>query len=32
MLASLGMKDYFAYILMTVTGKGSGDRIGGGEG
>jgi lipopolysaccharide/colanic/teichoic acid biosynthesis glycosyltransferase len=27
MLASLGMKDYFAYILMTVTGKGSGDRI-----
>jgi lipopolysaccharide/colanic/teichoic acid biosynthesis glycosyltransferase len=29
MLASLGMKDYFAYILMTVTGKGSGDRIGG---
>jgi O-antigen biosynthesis protein WbqP len=32
MLSSLGMKDYFAYILMTVTGKGSGDRIGGGEG
>lgn len=27
MLASLGMKDYFAYILMTVIGKGSGDRI-----
>jgi len=27
MLGSLGMKDYFAYILMTVTGKGSGDRI-----
>jgi len=27
MLSSLGMKDYFAYILMTVTGKGSGDRI-----
>ncbi len=27
MLASLGMKDYFTYILMTVTGKGSGDRI-----
>jgi O-antigen biosynthesis protein WbqP len=27
MLASLGIKDYFAYILMTATGKGSGDRI-----
>jgi O-antigen biosynthesis protein WbqP len=27
MLGSLGMKDYFAYILMTVTGKGLGDRI-----
>jgi lipopolysaccharide/colanic/teichoic acid biosynthesis glycosyltransferase len=27
MLGSLGVKDYFAYILMTVTGKGSGDRI-----
>jgi len=27
MLGSLGMKDYFAYILMTVSGKGSGDRI-----
>ena len=27
MLSSLGMKDYFTYILMTVTGKGSGDRI-----
>ena len=27
MLASLGVKDYFRYILMTVTGKGSGDRI-----
>jgi O-antigen biosynthesis protein WbqP len=27
MLSSLGTKDYFAYILMTVTGKGSGDRI-----
>jgi len=27
MLGSLGIKDYFAYILMTVTGKGSGDRI-----
>jgi lipopolysaccharide/colanic/teichoic acid biosynthesis glycosyltransferase len=32
MLASLGMKDYFAYILMTVTGKGSGDSIGNGQG
>jgi len=31
MLGSLGVKDYFAYILMTVTGKGSGDRVGGGE-
>jgi len=27
MLASLGVKDYFGYILMTVTGKGSGDRV-----
>ena len=27
MLASLGVKDYFRYILMTVTGKGSGDRV-----
>jgi lipopolysaccharide/colanic/teichoic acid biosynthesis glycosyltransferase len=27
MLASLGAKDYFRYILMTVTGKGSGDRV-----
>jgi O-antigen biosynthesis protein WbqP len=27
MLTSLGPKDYFRYILMTVTGKGSGDRI-----
>jgi lipopolysaccharide/colanic/teichoic acid biosynthesis glycosyltransferase len=27
MLGSLGVKDYFAYLLMTVTGKGSGDRI-----
>ena len=26
-LASLGVKDYFRYILMTVTGKGSGDRV-----
>jgi lipopolysaccharide/colanic/teichoic acid biosynthesis glycosyltransferase len=28
MLASLGVKDYFGYTLMTVTGKGSGDRVG----
>jgi len=27
MLTFLGPKDYFRYILMTVTGKGSGDRI-----
>ena len=27
MLASLGVKDYFRYILMTVTRKGSGDRV-----
>ncbi|MDA0293383.1 MAG: sugar transferase, partial [Verrucomicrobia bacterium] len=27
MLSSLGVKDYFRYILMTVTGKGSGDRV-----
>ena len=27
MLASLGVKHYFRYILMTVTGKGSGDRV-----
>jgi lipopolysaccharide/colanic/teichoic acid biosynthesis glycosyltransferase len=32
MLASLGIKDYFTYILLTVTGKGSGDRIGNGQG
>ena len=32
MLGSLGVKDYFAYVLMTVTGKGSGDRIGNGQG
>jgi len=31
MLSSLGIRNYFAYILMTVTGKGSGDRVGGGE-
>jgi len=28
MLASLGIRNYFRYILMTVVGKGSGDRIG----
>ncbi len=27
MLSSLGARDYFRYILMTVTGKGSGDRV-----
>ena len=27
MLASLGARHYFRYILMTVTGKGSGDRV-----
>ena len=27
MLASLGVKDYFGCILMTVAGKGSGDRV-----
>jgi lipopolysaccharide/colanic/teichoic acid biosynthesis glycosyltransferase len=27
MLGSLGTRKYFGYILMTVTGKGSGDRI-----
>jgi lipopolysaccharide/colanic/teichoic acid biosynthesis glycosyltransferase len=32
MLASLGIKDYFTYVLLTVTGKGSGDRIGNGQG
>ena len=32
MLASLGVKDYFGYTLMTVTGKGSGDRVGNGQG
>jgi len=28
MLASLGIRNYFHYIVMTVVGKGSGDRIG----
>ena len=32
MLASLGVKDYFRYILMTVGGKGSGDRVKNGKG
>jgi lipopolysaccharide/colanic/teichoic acid biosynthesis glycosyltransferase len=32
MLASLGVKDYFNYILMTVGGKGSGDRVRSGQG
>jgi len=27
MIASLNMADYFRYIIMTVTGKGSGDRV-----
>jgi lipopolysaccharide/colanic/teichoic acid biosynthesis glycosyltransferase len=27
MIASLNVVDYFRYILMTVTGKGSGDRV-----
>ena len=27
MLRSLGLRDYFRYILMTATGRGSGDRI-----
>jgi len=27
MLSSLGAKDYFRYILMTVGGKGAGDRV-----
>jgi O-antigen biosynthesis protein WbqP len=32
MLASLGVKEYFRYILMTVGGKGSGDRVRSGQG
>jgi O-antigen biosynthesis protein WbqP len=31
MLATLCLKDYFRYILLTVTGKGSGDRISNGQ-
>jgi O-antigen biosynthesis protein WbqP len=27
MLASLGVKDYFRYLFLTLAGKGSGDRI-----
>lgn len=27
MLQTLGVKDYFKYILLTVVGKGSGDRV-----
>jgi O-antigen biosynthesis protein WbqP len=27
MLSSLGLKDYIGYIMMTVTGKGAGDRV-----
>ncbi|MBD3612133.1 MAG: sugar transferase [Hydrogenovibrio crunogenus] len=27
MIASLSIKDYFKYIMMTVLGKGSGDRV-----
>ena len=27
MIATLNLKDYFTYILQTVTGSGSGDRV-----
>ncbi|MET6759752.1 sugar transferase [Pseudoalteromonas sp. NCIMB_1079] len=27
MISTLNLKDYFSYILQTVTGKGSGDRV-----
>jgi len=27
MIETMNVKNYFKYILMTVTGKGSGDRI-----
>jgi hypothetical protein len=27
MIATLNIADYFKYIIMTATGKGSGDRI-----
>jgi len=27
MIQSLTLKNYFKYIFMTVTGKGSGDRV-----
>jgi lipopolysaccharide/colanic/teichoic acid biosynthesis glycosyltransferase len=32
MLASLGICSYFSYILLTVTGRGAGDRVNGGQG
>jgi len=32
MLASLGVGSYFRYILMTVSGKGAGDRVKNGQG
>ena len=32
MLALLGVGDYFRYILLTVFGKGSGDRVRSGQG
>lgn len=32
MLASLGISSYFIYILLTVTGRGAGDRVNGGQG
>jgi len=27
MLASLGLRDYFRFIVLTVLGKGGGDRV-----
>jgi O-antigen biosynthesis protein WbqP len=27
MLASLGLRDYFRFIVLTVLGKGAGDRV-----
>jgi lipopolysaccharide/colanic/teichoic acid biosynthesis glycosyltransferase len=32
MLASLGIGSYFSYILLTVTGRGAGDRVNSGQG
>jgi len=29
MLASLGLRDYFRFIVLTVLGKEAGDRVGG---